>query len=157
MLKLPLLVVGRGATGELRQGAASNIRFIDAVSDQDLAQHLSRCKALIFPGVEDFGIVPVEAMASGRPVIAYARGGALETVIHGKTGILFYEQSARALAEAVIQLESGKFSFEPYALREFAAKFDRSRFSQRISDFIFERIAESKGEKKRMNDALPHP
>jgi glycosyltransferase involved in cell wall biosynthesis len=97
---------------------------------------LQRCRGLVFPGMEDFGIVPVEAMAAGAPVIAYGKGGALETVINGKTGILFPEQTVESLIQAVQQVESGAVTFDPATLHAHAATFDKSIFKQRIQAFV---------------------
>lgn len=102
-----LVVIGRGEDFErLRKIAKPNIIFLGSAKFDVLKHHLSRCQALIFPGEEDFGIVPVEAQASGRPVIAYAKGGALETVIDGKTGLYFHEQSGAALNAAIDEFEA---------------------------------------------------
>ena len=101
-LGLPLQLVGDGEmSGALKSRAKANIRFLGRVGDDELRHNLARCRALVFPGEEDFGIVPVEAMASGRPVIAYGRGGVLDTVVDGVTGVLFTEPSVDALAGAV--------------------------------------------------------
>jgi glycosyltransferase involved in cell wall biosynthesis len=142
-LGLPLVVIGSGADKALRKMAGPNIVFLGAVSDQSMADHFARCRALIFPGVEDFGLVPVEVMASGRPVVAYARGGALETVIPGRTGILFHEQTTSALKEAVLQMEHQYALFPADTLQSFAAAFDRQKFSARIYQFISQKIDSS--------------
>ena len=135
-LGIPLIVIGNGITDGLRRMAGGNITFLGAVSDSVMAEHFASCRALVFPGVEDFGIVPLEVMASGRPVIAYAKGGALETVIPGRTGLLFQEQSVAGLTAAVRQMESQLQQFNPRTLREFAASFDRAHFAERLSQFI---------------------
>ncbi len=144
-LALPLLVIGKGVSTDLRRSAGPTVRFLENVSDAEMAAHFSKCKALVFPGLEDFGIVPLEVMASGRPVIAYGRGGALETVVPGETGLLFEEQSVAALIDAVRQFEAGSFSFDPVNLRNFASRFDRERFSRRMADFIRERTGAGMG------------
>ncbi|MNE99888.1 Glycogen synthase [compost metagenome] len=92
--------------------------------------------------MEDFGIVPVEAMAAGAPVIAFAKGGALETVVHGKTGIHFHEQTVEALSAAVRSVENGEFTFSPADLKQHAAAFDKSVFKQKISDFVTKALAQ---------------
>jgi len=135
-LGIPLMVIGGGITDGLRRMAGGNVTFLGTVSDSVMAEHFASCRALVFPGVEDFGIVPLEVMASGRPVIAYAKGGALETVIPGRTGLLFQEQSVAGLIAAVRQMESQLQEFDPRALREFAASFDRAHFAERLSQFI---------------------
>jgi hypothetical protein len=101
-----------------------------------LKNYLARCRALIFPGEEDFGIVPVEAMASGRPVIAYGRGGACETVRPGISGMLFNEQSIEALMNAIEQFEVISNQFDPLAIRTLAMAFDESVFQSRMRAFI---------------------
>jgi glycosyltransferase involved in cell wall biosynthesis len=145
-LDLPLVVIGTGASNALRRIAGPNVSFLGGVSDDVMADHFRRCKALILPGVEDFGIVPLEVMASGRPVIAYAAGGALEIVIPGQTGLLFYEQSVQALVDAVEAMERELNEFEPLRLREFAARFDRPHFAERLAAFINRAIAAPVGD-----------
>jgi glycosyltransferase involved in cell wall biosynthesis len=106
-LGLPLVVIGGPEKTErqLAKKANQNIRFLGHVPFDKLRRYLASCKALIFPGEEDFGILPVEAMASGRPVIAYGRGGALDTVIDRRTGLLFPEQTTDCLEAAVRSFE----------------------------------------------------
>lgn len=132
----PLVVIGSGVTPELRKMAGPNIQFLGAVDDVTMAHHFARCKALVFPGVEDFGIVPLEVMASGRPVIAFARGGATETVIDGRTGILFSEQTSASLSKAVVRLESQIDAFQPQELRNWSLAFQKQRFIENITSLI---------------------
>ncbi|WP_375687043.1 glycosyltransferase [Pseudooceanicola sp. LIPI14-2-Ac024] len=107
-LGLPLVMIGGpGKTAErLAATARDNIRILGRTDFDTLRHHLSRCRALVFPGEEDFGIVPVEAMASGRPVIAYDRGGIRDTVVPDRTGLLFREQSVEALCAAIDRFEA---------------------------------------------------
>ncbi|MFC4731335.1 glycosyltransferase [Salipiger abyssi] len=107
-LNLPLVVIGgpQETVDKLKGNAGSRTRFLGKAPFPVLKEHLARCKALIFPGEEDFGIVPVEAMASGRPVIAYGRGGILDSVVEGETGLFFQEQSVEALVDAVERFEA---------------------------------------------------
>lgn len=113
----------------LQRLAGPKTRFLGKVPFAVLQDHLARCRALIFPGEEDFGIVPVEAMASGRPVIAYGRGGALDTVIDGETGLLFPDQSVEGLIEAVERFETeGLEQLYPDALVAHARRFDEKAF-----------------------------
>lgn len=136
-LGLPLIVVGEGELLEhLKSLAGDNVTLMGRQPFPVIKDLLERCKGLIFPGVEDFGIVPVEAMAAGAPVIAYAKGGALETVIHGETGVHFHEQTVEALIAAVEHVESGEFVFSPSRLHEHAAGFDKSVFKQKIKAFV---------------------
>ncbi len=131
-----LVVAGAGVTARMRQAAGPTIEFLGAVDDATLTRLLSQCRALVFPGLEDFGIVPLEALASGRPVIAFGRGGALETVIHEKTGLLFDVQTPDALAAAVTRMETIHADFDPQALRAFAETFDRQAFRARLRTFF---------------------
>lgn len=131
----PLIIAGDGRDrARLQAMAKSNITFLGRVSDEQAADLMARCKAFIFPGEEDFGIAPVQAQAAGKPVIAYAGGGALDTVIESKTGLLFHPQTSQALAQAVCALDD--LTFDPAALRAHAARFDVSVFKQRLSDLI---------------------
>lgn len=142
-LGLPLMVVGEGELYEdLKARAGLNVTLMGRQPFPVIKDLLERCRGLIFPGVEDFGIVPVEAMAAGAPVIAFARGGALETVIHGRTGVHFHEQSVDALVAAVQQVESGDFAFLPQELHEHAAGFDKRIFKQKIQAFIDQKLAQ---------------
>ncbi len=132
----PLVVAGGGAGKALRAAAAPNVRFLGVVDDATMAGWLARCRALVFPGVEDFGIVPLEAMASGRPVIAYARGGAVETVVDGVTGVFFDEQTPEAVMAAVDRFEASAGTFEPRVIRAHAERFDTPRFVENLRGFI---------------------
>lgn len=106
-----LVVIGEGEEkARLEKLAGDNISFLGATPFAALKDHFARCKALIFPGEEDFGIVPVEIQAAGRPVIAYGKGGALDTVVDGKTGILFPECSADSLVSAIERFEASNLS-----------------------------------------------
>jgi len=121
---------------KLKGIAKPNIEFPGWQSDESLRSYYSKCQALIFPGEEDFGIVPLEAQASGRPVIAYAKGGALETVIDGITGIFFKEQTADSLISAIKHFEKIKNNFDPKKIRKNAMRFDKGMFQERIKSFI---------------------
>lgn len=142
-LGYPLIIVGRGpeeATLKKLTGERKNIRFLDWQTPKNLSQLFCHCKAFIFPGEEDFGITPVEAMASGRPVIAFARGGALETVTP-ETGIFFNEQTPEALIEAVLKFESERDRFHSEEIRKHALKFDKSVFKRKLKEYIEMRIS----------------
>lgn len=115
-------------------GEAKNIEFLGRVSDEDRKELYSKCQAFINPQKEDFGITAVEAMASGRPVIAYARGGALETVVEGKTGIFFDKQLPEGIIEAVRKFDS--HNFDSKFIRKHAEKFSKERFKKEIREFI---------------------
>lgn len=138
-LGLPLKIVGRGRqAAELQALAKPNIEFLGAVSDARLKELYARCKGFIFPGQEDFGIAPLEAQASGRPVIAYSAGGALETVVPRITGEFFMDQSAESLAQVIDRFDSE--DYDPAAIRRHAEKFDVEVFKTRMSDFIAHRL-----------------
>jgi glycosyltransferase involved in cell wall biosynthesis len=111
---LPLLMVGEGGMLEkLKSIAMPNIRFQSRLSFDELREAYARCKALIYTAEEDFGIVPVEAMASGRPVLAYGRGGVLDSIVPHETGLFFHRQDAEALIESLEQFENWLPHFDP--------------------------------------------
>jgi len=134
-LGLPLLIIGEGRDrARLEAMARPNVRFLGYVADKGLGDYLAGCRAFVFPGEEDFGIAPLEAQAAGRPVVAYAAGGALETVVEGQTGVFFREPEPVALAQAVRQLDD--FPFDPAAIRQHALRFDRAEFERRLAGLI---------------------
>ncbi|WP_226629369.1 glycosyltransferase [Alloyangia pacifica] len=135
--KRKLVVIGEGSErAKLEEMAGENITFLGKVPFDELKRHYAQCKALIFPGVEDFGIIPVEVMASGRPVIAYAGGGALETVVDGETGVLFDEPSSKCLTEAMEKLEATYKKFDQKKIIEHAEQFSNCRFQKEIMEMI---------------------
>ena len=137
-LRRPLVVVGDGPElPRLRAMAGPTVRFAGEVSDAALRGYYRRCRALVFPGVEDFGLVPVEAQACARPVIAYGEGGALESVRDGVTGLFFREQSADALMDAVHAAEGQ--TFDPRVIRAHAETFSVQGFEARIGEFVMDR------------------
>ena len=131
-----LVVLGAGATPSLRRLAGPTVEFLGAVDDAAMNEHFANCSALLFPGVEDFGIVPLEVMASGRPVIAFAKGGALETVVDGRTGLFFKEQTVDSVVDAIHRFEAIAHLFEPETLRAHARSFDISVCKARLSELI---------------------
>jgi glycosyltransferase involved in cell wall biosynthesis len=140
-LQLPLRIVGTGPELEvLRRSAGPTITFLGRLPDVQMASELASCRALIFPGEEDFGLTPLEAMASGRPVVAYRAGGALETVIEGHTGVFFNEQNADSLAQALQDIE--QMPFHPAALQAHARRFDVEVFRENILAFLAEATQE---------------
>ena len=142
-LGLPLVVVGDGPQMDyLKSIAKSNVKLLGRQSDEVIKEHYAKCRAFIFPGEEDFGITPLEAQASGRPVIAYGKGGALETVVEEKTGVFFETQSVDALVSAVQKFES--MSFDKLEIREHAKQFDEEIFKQKIEKFVAEKYEEFK-------------
>jgi len=143
-----LLVVGTGPEdARLRALAGPTVRFLGWRSDAEIAQLYARCRALVFPAVEDFGITPLEAAAAGRPTIALGRGGALETMVgldatEAPTAVFFEEQSVDALVEAMRRFEAAADRFDAKALRARAEAFDRPVFKQRLGDYITARWSE---------------
>ena len=146
-LQRPLRIIGDGAEyTRLRGLAGRTVKFLGHLPDQEVRENYAHCRALLFPGEEDFGIVPVEAQSFGRPVIAFGRGGALETVIGGlpassfapesSTGVFFAEQSAESLADALRFFESIETHFSPAFVRRNAERFDVSRFKSEMGAFI---------------------
>ncbi len=139
-----LVVIGDGEQLDtLKKIARPNVEILGRQPFSMIRQYLARCKALIFPGVEDFGIVPLEVMASGRPVIAYGKGGALETVVDGKTGLFFSEQSIRSLNEAVVKYELIQDKFDPHLIRKHAETFSKERFKEKIKAYIDQKLHEA--------------
>ncbi|MDE1995155.1 MAG: glycosyltransferase, partial [Rhizobiaceae bacterium] len=136
-----LVVIGEGKEMErLKRLAGPTVTFLGRAPFPVLKEKLAKCRALIFPGEEDFGIVPVEAMASGRPVIAYGSGGALETVIPGVSGMLFTEQSVEALIEAVNDFDAREATFSADTLRSHAAQFSLRNFKTGMQAVIDEEL-----------------
>ncbi|WP_257797571.1 glycosyltransferase family 4 protein [Aggregatibacter actinomycetemcomitans] len=131
-----LVVIGDGVQLELlKKIAQRNVKILGYQPFQVVKEYLMKCKALIFPGVEDFGIVPLEAMACGKPVIAFAQGGALETIKEGITGSFFYKQTENSLNWAVSHFEQN-FYVEPYIIRQHAMLFSKENFKEKIHSYI---------------------
>jgi len=134
-----LVIVGKGPDEEkLRRMAKPNVEFVGWKGDDELASLYAGCTALVFPGEEDFGIVPLEAMASGKAVIAYGKGGALETVQDGVSGLFFYEQTVDALGSAISKAE--QMQFDPEKIRKRALQFSQSLYKDAMKMFIEEKM-----------------
>lgn len=134
---LPLVIIGDGPEREkLEKIANSNIKFLGRQSDDVIKEYYAKCRAFIFPGEEDFGITPLEAQACGRPVIAYGKGGALETVVNNLTGVFFEEQTATSLNEAIEKFNEMKF--DKNEIRKHAETFDESIFKVKMQNYINE-------------------
>jgi glycosyltransferase involved in cell wall biosynthesis len=134
-MKAKLIVIGGGEMlNHIRKIAGPTVSILGPQPFDVLKHHYARCKALVFPGEEDFGIVPVEAMASGRPVIAYGRGGATETVVAGKTGVFFTTQSSEAMIDAVHRMES--MDFNPADAVARASDFRTAVFMDRFKAMV---------------------
>ncbi len=152
-LKRPLVVVGGGQRERIIRDLAGRSRWIEFVGwrePEELASYYRRCHALLFPADEDFGITPLEAMASGKPVVAYGRGGALESLsdetpgplpahpVRVEGGVLFPEQSVESMMEGIELFETEKF--DPELLRRRAERFDREQFKEKIREFIEKKV-----------------
>jgi glycosyltransferase involved in cell wall biosynthesis len=150
-LRRRLIVIGDGPEkSALMKMAGPTVTFLGFQSDEIVREHYRRCRAFLFPGEEDIGLTPIEAQASGRPVIAYGRGGAVETVggfypgedvnPEEATGVFFAEQSADALVEAILAFEAVESRFSPALIRAQAERFDAGHFKEQLGDFIAGKI-----------------
>ena len=153
ILGYPLKVVGCGQEEKrIKSMAKGNIEFLGWQTNDALKGYYARCQALIFPGEEDFGIVPLEAMAAGRPVIAYGKGGTLETVVsidntrNGEygTGIFFYEDTPASLVEAIHKVERSQDKINPLKIRERVCGFTEDIFKKRIKKFVYDKMKDAK-------------
>lgn len=136
-----LIVAGDGPEFErIKKMAGPNVTMAGFIGRDELKGHMQKAKAFIFASEEDFGIVPVEAQSCGTPVIAFAKGGALETVVDNLTGVFFNRQDAAAIEEAVTGFE--KRTFDPFAVREHALKFSANRFEKEIKEYVDKKWAE---------------
>jgi len=132
-----LVVAGEGPElGRCRRRAGPRTSFAGKVSDEEAARLLQDCRALVFTGTEDFGIVPVEAMACGKPVIAYRQGGAQDTVKDGATGLFFDQPSVDSLREAIHRFENLEGQFSPVNIRAWSERFDEPRFRRGILEIV---------------------
>lgn len=148
---LSLKIIGSGPGEKALQSMAKrNVEFLGWQPDGVVSDYYSKCRAVIFPGEEDFGIVPLEAMASGRPVIAYGRGGALESIVSydqqeksgrkAPTGLFFYEQNVDSLIDAVEEFIRVEKEFDPITIRDHTLRWDREIFKEKIRNVIFEKL-----------------
>jgi glycosyltransferase involved in cell wall biosynthesis len=134
-LGLPLKVGGSGRDMKrLQDLAGPSVEFLGSVPEDALPDLMARCRAFLFPGAEDFGITPVEAMAAGRPVVAYAYGGALDTVVEGVSGTLFREQTVEVLCETLARFDPE--AYDPHAIRQHAVQFDTTVFEHKMSAYV---------------------
>ncbi|MFT8316336.1 MAG: glycosyltransferase family 4 protein [Clostridium sp.] len=146
-LGLPLVVIGDGVERQkLESMAKDNIKFLGRQPDSVIKEYYSKCRAFLFPGDEDFGITPLEAQASGRPVIAFGKGGALETVVENESGVFFEKQTVESLKYAVKKFENIKF--DKQIIRKHAEEFDEDIFKQKINNFINNKYEEFKKNNK---------
>ena len=138
-MKRPLFIAGNGRDRErLEAMAGPTIKFLGYVPDADLPDLMARCRAFMWPGEEDFGIAPLQAMAAGRPVIAYKAGGVLETLIPGQTGLFFEQQTVQAVMDAVEAFDPSDYSTQ--LIRQHAEQFDTSIFKQKMIDFVTQKL-----------------
>lgn len=141
-----LVVIGEGEElARLKRLAGPTVTFLGRQPFDVIQQHYAACRAFIFPGEEDFGITPVEAQASGRPVIAYARGGALETVVEGRTGVFFSSPELDSLCRAIETFEANQATFDPEVIRGHSLQYSRERFKAEMSQLIATKTAEHFG------------
>jgi len=134
-LNTPLLVIGRGPDHKkLVKLAGRNVTFLTKVNDEELPRRFAEAEGFIFPGIDDFGIVAVEAMAAGTPVIAYKGGGALDYIIPGKSGLFFESQTPASLAETLRQFNPSKFNNEDIAKHTQA--FSEKQFEKNIKQYL---------------------
>lgn len=139
-----LHIIGDGTDRKrLEAMAPRNVKFLGRVSDVEVLSNMENCRAFIFPGYEDFGITPVEAQACGKPVLAYGKGGALETVIHGETGIHFKEPHPDSLNDGLELLES--ITWDPSKIRKHAEKFSEERFLREMTGYMQDRLCTQTG------------
>ncbi|HEY8367935.1 MAG TPA: glycosyltransferase, partial [Thermodesulfobacteriota bacterium] len=157
-MRRPLKVIGGGQEERrLKALAGPGIEFLGQCSDDEVREAYAGCRALVFPGEEDFGIVPLEAMACGKPVIAYGRGGVVETVVpldgrsvagdgeHTPTGVFFHEQTVEALSAAVETFEAVRHRFDPEGIRRHVERYDRARFRRAVEAYVTARYAAFRG------------
>lgn len=138
-----LVIVGKGGEEKnLRKIAGPTIEFKGFVSDEELEELYLNAKAFFFPGDEDFGITPVEAQSAGLPVLAYGKGGALETVIDGKTGLFFSEQTADSLAKCIKEFEEKGVSYTKKQIREHSLQFSTERFLKEFKEYVDAKVDE---------------
>lgn len=148
-----LVVIGTGGEEKaLRALAGPTVEFKGALSDEEVRDYYLRAKAFLFPGEEDFGITPVEAQSAGTPVLAFGRGGACETVLDGKTGLLFREQTPESLAACITRFEQEGVSYAPEQIREHSRSFSEARFEREFKEYCLRRMQDWKQELRRCSN-----
>ena len=144
-MKIPLVVVGDGPDiRKMRAMAGPNVHVLGRLSDEDVATQMARARAFVYAAEEDFGIVPVEAQACGTPVVAFEKGGVAESVLDGKTGILFPEQSVSSIISAVQRFIRHEDEFDPALIRANSERFSVDRFRREFRDFVLQKYEEFK-------------
>lgn len=151
-----LIVLGDGPEiKKLRSMATSNVQIMGYQPKDLLVRFLQKAKAFVFAAQEDFGIAPIEAMACGTPVLAFGKGGALETIVEGKTGLFFYEQTAESISNCIEKFENSFFTFLPKTIREHATNFSVTRFEQEYKAFVQDKINKFYEEKVPVDNNSP--
>lgn len=146
-LKLPLVIIGQGTEmGNLRNMAGKTVQILGRQPDEVVREYYQKCKAFLFPGEEDFGMTPLETQSCGRPVIAFGKGGALETVVEGKTGMFFKEQTVECLMDAIRMFQIKEFSKEDCI--ENARQYSVEEFKRKMQEEITMRYREFQKEKQ---------
>jgi len=146
-LDLPLIVIGEGEAKYvkyLKSIAGPKTKFLGWKSDENVKKYFASCRAFLFPGEDDFGIAPVEAMSFGRPVIALRKGGATETIIEGETGEFFDEPMIEVLADAVRRFQENEKNYDPAKIREQAEKFSKEKFVENMKRVVREMVEKYK-------------
>jgi len=139
-LELPLVIIGEGSDRKrLEKMANKNIEFLGFQSEEKIKQYYENCYAFIFPGEDDFGITPIEAMSFRKPVLAYRKGGALETIIEGETGEFFDDPIPEILADGVRRLKNNYNKYNSEKIRKQAEKFSEGVFEEKIREFVDEK------------------
>ena len=143
-LKKILVVIGSGGEEEerLKKLAGDTVEFLGRVSDEEMERYYSRAKAFLFPGIEDYGITPVEAMSAGVPVLAFGKGGALETVQDGKTGLYFHDQTVSGLVHCIEEFERNGVAYSRQQIHDYSLNFSDEIFKGNFTNFLKDKLIE---------------
>lgn len=143
-LKKKLVVIGSGGEEEerLKKLAGDTVEFLGRVSDEEMERYYSRAKAFLFPGIEDYGITPVEAMSAGVPVLAFGKGGALETVQDGKTGLYFHDQTVSGLVHCIEEFERNGVAYSRQQIHDYSLNFSDEIFKGNFTNFLKDKLIE---------------
>ena len=143
-LKKKLVVIGSGGEEEerLKKLAGDTVEFLGRVSDEEMERYYSRAKAFLFPGIEDYGITPVEAMSAGVPVLAFGKGGALETVQEGKTGLFFHDQTVSGLVHCIEEFERNGVAYSRQQIHDYSLNFSDEIFKGNFTNFLKDKLIE---------------
>lgn len=143
-LKKKLVVIGSGGEEEerLKKLAGDTVEFLGRVSEEEMERYYSRAKAFLFPGIEDYGITPVEAMSAGVPVLAFGKGGALETVQDGKTGLYFHDQTVSGLVHCIEEFERNGVAYSRQQIHDYSLNFSDEIFKGNFTNFLKDKLIE---------------